>query len=335
MSTPDISSVSEKNTEKGSLSKHSDGAAVRTRGTQKASDEKTFSPKETTEKNEIPKSEVEDEKEEYSFQTDDNELEDLLSGIPEDETIGHNVPEPSDAEVQALLLELADSVPQDSEITQDKIKSHQEEEPKDQDEDDDSDGEAMTKEVDDVIARFRDELELEKNNPEEPSPEIRRNEAEDTDEEPPENNDEADETEGLNTSIAFPEAPTDGSTQDTSAPQNTTFDSLTSRLSALRSPPNPSAEDDPSLALPSVPSSAPDNVKRLTSKTNYTDADMEKWCIVCLEDATVRCVGCDDDHYCLRCWKEMHIGPRAGYDERSHVAVEFGKKSKKKVAIGA
>ncbi|KAJ2992984.1 hypothetical protein NUW58_g1984 [Xylaria curta] len=51
-----------------------------------------------------------------------------------------------------------------------------------------------------------------------------------------------------------------------------------------------------------------------------SDEDQRTWCVVCLEDGTVHCLGCDagDDVYCARCWKEMHVGPRAGYDERGH-----------------
>ena len=30
------------------------------------------------------------------------------------------------------------------------------------------------------------------------------------------------------------------------------------------------------------------------------------WCELCNEDAQLRCLGCDGDLYCRRCWKETH-----------------------------
>ncbi|KJR79851.1 uncharacterized protein SPSK_00032 [Sporothrix schenckii 1099-18] len=66
-------------------------------------------------------------------------------------------------------------------------------------------------------------------------------------------------------------------------------------------------------------------------RRNYTDADQKAWCVVCLEDATVRCLGCADNQegpeedqnnaYCAGCWRDMHVGPAAGFDERGHKRV--------------
>ncbi len=87
------------------------------------------------------------------------------------------------------------------------------------------------------------------------------------------------------------------------------------------------------LGLPSAPTFRPEehnpsspSVKGLRSN-KYTDEDQKTWCVVCLEDATIRCVGCDNDAYCGRCWKEMHVGPSAGYDERGHQWVKFTRTS--------
>ncbi|QGI78377.1 hypothetical protein CEK25_005106 [Fusarium fujikuroi] len=101
---------------------------------------------ENTPKKESPK--LEDEEDDSIFQTDDQTLEELLGDVQPEE--GFN-PEPDDAQVKALLEQLADSIPKDTEDEKDK---------KNEDSDD-SDGEAMNKDVDEVIARFRDEAEVE------------------------------------------------------------------------------------------------------------------------------------------------------------------------------
>ncbi|CRK24145.1 hypothetical protein BN1723_013179 [Verticillium longisporum] len=114
-------------------------------------------------------------------------------------------------------------------------------------------------------------------------------------------------------------------------------DSLTARMAALRLPSSDqdaeaAAADD--IGLPSVPSDQPAN--RLRSRTGYTDDDAKNWCTVCLEDATLRCLGCDDDGYCTRCWREMHVGPAAAFDDRTHKAVLLGRDPRpKRVALGA
>ncbi|KAK2024262.1 hypothetical protein LX32DRAFT_643799 [Colletotrichum zoysiae] len=92
------------------------------------------------------------------------------------------------------------------------------------------------------------------------------------------------------------------------------------------------------MGLPSVPTFQPADraLKRLTSKTGYTDEDAETWCTVCLEDASLQCLGCEDV-YCARCWHEMHVGPAAAFDDRTHKAVRFvkPKDSQRRVMLGA
>jgi hypothetical protein len=263
---------------------------------------------ERTTQNELSK---QDEEDEAMFQTDDQTLEELLSDVQPEEGFSA---EPDDAQVKALLEELADAIPKDTDEKQD--------------DSDDSDGEAMNKDVDQVIARFRDEVEVEAALAKTKSPE-------------PESDSEPNETESKETDFALPEVPSDLSDIPSSARAGSAdIDDITARLAALRAP-SPDAES--SFALPSVPTSKPSGkpVNRLTTRTNYTDDDVDNWCTVCLEDATLRCPGCDDDVYCTRCWYEMHRGPQAGFDERSHKAVQFTKekktekKEKKKVALGA
>ncbi|RFN46420.1 transcription factor [Fusarium flagelliforme] len=251
-----------------------------------------------------PKPSIEED-DESMFQTDDQTLEELLGDIAPEDTFST---EPDDAEVKALLEQLADAIPKDEDETKD--------------DSDDSDGEKMGKDVDEVIARFRDEAEVEAALAKTKSPE---------------ESDEGEETNTKEGDVTLPEVPSDLADIPSSARAGSAdIDDITARLAALRAP-------SPDLSLPSVPTSKPSGkpVNRLTTKTNYTDDDVENWCTVCLEDATLRCPGCDDDVYCTRCWYEMHRGPQAGFDERSHKAVQFTKdkktekKEKKKVALGA
>lgn len=183
------------------------------------------------------------------------------------------------------------------------------------DADEEHDGvEPTDKEVDDVIARYRDELEVEKSLVES-------------------DDDEQGEETFTEDDSVLPSVPDD---IDSGAdhPSSANLDDLQSRMASLRA-----SSVEPDL-LPSVPSSKPSGkpVNRLTSRGKYTDDDVDSWCTVCLEDATLKCVGCDGDPYCARCWKEMHVGSAAAFDDRSHKAVQFTrdrKKKEKKVALGA
>ncbi|KAH8883830.1 hypothetical protein GQ53DRAFT_786611 [Thozetella sp. PMI_491] len=98
---------------------------------------------------------------------------------------------------------------------------------------------------------------------------------------------------------------------------------ITERLAALKGL-GASVKTD-SFGMPSAPTFQPDDrpVPGVKKRPGYTDEDQKTWCTVCLEDATIRCLGCDDDVYCARCFREMHVGPRAGYDERGHQWVKF------------
>jgi hypothetical protein len=93
--------------------------------------------------------------------------------------------------------------------------------------------------------------------------------------------------------------------------------------------------------LPSAPTFAPltrSTAAKATQK--FADEDIETWCIICSDDATVRCLGCDGDLYCGNCWNEGHRGPDAGYEEKMHKAVAYVKngkeeKQKKRRMVGA
>jgi len=106
--------------------------------------------------------------------------------------------------------------------------------------------------------------------------------------------------------------------------------------SAPTSLPSTPAAQVPSgtLQLPSTPTSAPRIAPptRLTTSSlmptkptheTFTDEEIATWCVICNEDATVKCLGCEGDLYCGECWAEGHTGSDAGYEERKHRAVRF------------
>ena len=67
-----------------------------------------------------------------------------------------------------------------------------------------------------------------------------------------------------------------------------------------------------SAAFPSAPTHARGAHAVATTKPIKTEDsdgsdDMSRWCSICNEDAVLWCVGCDDDPYCKRCWREGHI----------------------------
>ena len=98
------------------------------------------------------------------------------------------------------------------------------------------------------------------------------------------------------------------------------------------------------LSLPSVPITMKSNKSPKPAakpKLGYTDEEIDTWCIICSDDATLSCIGCDGDLYCTNCWMEGHRGEDAGIEERRHKAVQYvkggGKKKepKRRVMMGA
>ncbi|VUC20738.1 unnamed protein product [Clonostachys rosea] len=269
---------------------------------------------------------ADDDDVEAAFATDDRTLEELLGDVGPDEPSEPPL-EPDDAKVKALLEELSQSIPQDESSESKKTHAAQ------GDSDDDSDGEKMTNEVDDVIARFRDEMEVEAALGSKDD-----DDQKDTSQERRDSSDEGDNRQASGTAadLELPSVPQDLTAPDqvpNSDPSSNSLDDITARLSALRA-----SSASPSFNLPSVPTSKPaKEPNRLKSTTKYTDDDMSSWCTVCLEDATLKCLGCDDDPYCVRCWREMHLGPTATFDDRDHKAVYFTREGKKekRVALGA
>ncbi|KAI9144202.1 hypothetical protein BKA69DRAFT_1036172 [Paraphysoderma sedebokerense] len=62
-------------------------------------------------------------------------------------------------------------------------------------------------------------------------------------------------------------------------------------------------------------------------KPNHNRKEDElPWCCICNDDATIRCVDCDDDLYCVACYKEGH--PKSDEEYRNHKTVRFQNKQK-------
>ncbi|KAI4120430.1 MAG: hypothetical protein LQ338_007022 [Usnochroma carphineum] len=93
-------------------------------------------------------------------------------------------------------------------------------------------------------------------------------------------------------------------------------------------------EDTDTLDLPSVPldlpsaptiiSPIPKPIKSTKEERGHTDAEIDSWCIICCDDAVVRCTGCAGDLYCWGCWKEGHTGEGAALEDRGHGWVGVG-----------
>ncbi|KAI2614839.1 hypothetical protein GGR54DRAFT_642799 [Hypoxylon sp. NC1633] len=204
--------------------------------------------------------------------------------------------------------------------------------------DDDSEGELMAREADSVLGRAVDEAEWEKANepPSQPTPEP----APHSHDVKPSNQDNSTTKQAIaneDKPFSLPSVPSDPQDQHTLLDPSQDDDdfaaSITSRIAALKVDTSP-ALNLPSvptevneLGLPEAPTFAPGDrpTPGLIKRSGYTDEDQKTWCIVCLEDGAIRCLDCDADVYCARCWKEMHVGPSAGYDERGHRWEKFVK----------
>ncbi|MCJ1444225.1 MAG: hypothetical protein MMC23_004726 [Stictis urceolatum] len=111
--------------------------------------------------------------------------------------------------------------------------------------------------------------------------------------------------------------------------EDTDRESADSHAAALSLPSTPRSvpltADKDELQLPSAPTTIPTKKiqKPKPHLRNFTNEEIETWCIICTNDATLRCLGCDGDLYCARCWREGHIGPDVGYEEKAHRWVKY------------
>ncbi|KAM7188740.1 Abscission/NoCut checkpoint regulator [Naviculisporaceae sp. PSN 640] len=198
------------------------------------------------------------------------------------------------------------------------------------DNDDDSENdEHMTREVEKILLQVQDELG--------PASEDKEGER-DTDNNDNENKpgpSSDSKPEDAAPSLALPDAPASplrdiDTTEGESNNNRKSFDfenDIVTRLASLKGLGKGINTD--AFGLPVAPTFAPqdhtkkDTDKKIKSTGGYTDEDQKTWCIVCLDDATIKCIGCDNDVFCGRCWRDMHVGPSAGYDERGHQWVKF------------
>ena len=82
------------------------------------------------------------------------------------------------------------------------------------------------------------------------------------------------------------------------------------------------------LNLPSTPTTTPSarKIRSGPKPQGFTEEEIDSWCIICCANASVRCFGCDGDLYCWGCWREGHVGPDVGLEEKRHVWERVAKK---------
>ncbi|OAG21581.1 hypothetical protein CC77DRAFT_986938 [Alternaria alternata] len=177
-------------------------------------------------------------------------------------------------------------------------------------------------EADDVIARVMAELEISnKYDPPSPPSGDDRSDSGGQKSKPEENT--------TDDGFTLPSAPST-LPEDDFARSQAIEDAFTARLAALAAP--SSSQADP-LGLPSAPSFAPRNKPPVSANIQKKiDDEVDTWCIICQDDATLKCLGCDDDLYCQNCWMEGHRGESAGFEEKRHKAVLYSKKKKQQAA---
>ncbi|KEF59419.1 uncharacterized protein A1O9_04263 [Exophiala aquamarina CBS 119918] len=178
---------------------------------------------------------------------------------------------------------------------------------------------ALDKEADELLARILDEVKHEPQEPVSDEKEVSESEEAENDATPGHRLENS-EANLASVDLQFPTTPS--KLPDLINPETTNSgdDELASRFAGL--------------SLPSVPTTMASKSKTSKAKPSpgFTDEDIDTWCIICSDDATLRCIGCDGDLYCTNCWMEGHRSEDAGFEERKHKAVEFVKGGGKKKA---
>lgn len=197
------------------------------------------------------------------------------------------------------------------------VTAGQEQDEADNLDDDENKKRTEEEEADDVIARVMAELEISKKYDPPSPPSEAGNDSN--------NGEEKDKANAEDSGLDLPSAPTD-LPEDDFERTKAIEDAFTARLAAL-SAPSPSQTD--SLGLPSAPSFSPRKKPAVKSNLQQRlEDEADTWCIICNDDATLRCLGCDNDLYCQNCWMEGHCGESAGFEERMHKAVLYSRKKK-------
>jgi len=82
--------------------------------------------------------------------------------------------------------------------------------------------------------------------------------------------------------------------------------------------------------MPALPGSS-SSLSRPATKTFTADVDERDfepdelpWCVICNEDAKLRCDGCGSDLYCNRCFREFHVDE----DPQDHKTSRYTNKTK-------
>ncbi len=169
------------------------------------------------------------------------------------------------------------------------------------------------REAQDIVERLLDEVKLET-----------ANESKDQTNPP---NELSKENEEDAPEFSLPSAPATLPSPPSPGKKSLDFESdIAARMAALKGLGSSSPPNNP-LDLPSAPTFTPADkpIQGVMKKKIYADEEIETWCVICLDDATVRCRGCGGDLYCAGCWREGHMGAEVGWEEKGHKWTRFKK----------